>query len=129
MSDIFTEAEIALFDPFEKTVKEPNITNNNVLDPCPAGFERIDGKCVEIVKTTSTTPDAVVEDIEVPVGESDVEDVALELPEYTYEELLIDEQAEKDIAILLDFECIDHDFSNSDIDRISNFHEFKSEYF
>lgn len=104
MSDIFTDAEIALFDPFEKVVEEPSVVNdninaNNVLESCPEGFERIEGECIEKVKITSTTPDTVVEDVEVPISESDVEEVSLELREYTYEDLLLEEKTEKDITI------------------------------
>ena len=122
MSNIFTEEELASFAPFEK-VEETIVDNQNIVNnECPEGFEKNkEGECVEKVKKNG------VVGADVPVtpkknmasnseaGSSDliptrigdeINDISLDeikentdkLEEYTYEQLLLDEQTEKEIA-------------------------------
>ena len=122
MSNIFTEEELASFAPFEKA-EETIVDNQKIVNnECPEGFEKNkEGECVKKVKKNgvvetdaSVTPKKNMAS-SLEAGSSDliptrigdeINDVSLDkikentdkLEEYTYEQLLLDEQTEKEIA-------------------------------
>ena len=74
MGDFFTSEEL---NSWSQTT-EPDVSQ------CPPGFQKnSEGKCVESVKTSSTTPGAVVETGKVPVGDSNLENTSLDSPSST----------------------------------------------
>ena len=74
MGDFFTSEEL---NSWSQTT-EPDVNQ------CPPGFQKnSEGNCVESVKTSSTTPGAVVETEKAPVGDSNLENTSLDSPSST----------------------------------------------
>ena len=72
-------------------------TVSDMPKPCEPGFEKDElGNCVK-AKTTSTAPSAVVEEEKALVGESKQENISLELPKYTYTDLVQSRKERKKI--------------------------------
>ena len=74
MGDFFTSEELNSW----------SATPEQDTNVCPPGFSKnSEGNCVEIAKISSTTPGAVVEAGEAPVGDSSLENTSLDSPSST----------------------------------------------